>query len=191
MPVVVEIQGGDELRKFLGGIPAAQYKGARAAFSDAVLGAQKEVLSHLSGNPMQTRSGTLARSITPQVLGTDLTGLSGRIYTGVIYAPIHETGGTVTAKRAYTGVPGGPYLNIPTSDNKTAAGVQRMTARQVFDAGGYVFKAKSGNYAVGMDGKTMFILRKQVTIKPQLGMETSADNQIQTLMSALQSMALE
>lgn len=195
--VQIEVKGAEELRKFVAGIPDAQYKGARAAFSDAAFGAQKEVLGNLSGEPMQSRSGALAKSITPQVVGTDLSSLSGRIYSGMAYARIHEKGGTVIAKNAYKGMPGGPYLNIPAEDNKTAAGVQRMTAKMVFEKGGKIAArsrmewGQTQGLGIYLDDKLMFTLAKKVTIKAQLGMEKAADNQIPTLMSALQSMPLE
>lgn len=187
----VEVQGAAEVQAFVKGIPDHLYKGAKTAFGKAVFAAQGEVIGHLSGNPLQSRTGALARSITPQVDGVPLTALTGRIYSGMIYAPIQENGGTVIAKKAYMGVPGGPYLNIPTTANKTQAGVQRMTPQQVFAAGGFVFKSKSGRYAVMLNGETMFILRKSVTIKGGLGMQHAAENQIPTLLSDLAALPLE
>lgn len=187
----VEVQGAAEVQTLLKGIPERLYKGAQKAFGKAVFAAHDEVLNNLAGNPLKSRTGALARSMTPEVSGSPLSGLSGRIYSGMIYAPIQEKGGTVVAKNKYMGVPGGPYLNIPTQSNKTAAGVQRMTPQMVFAAGGFVFKRKNGGYGVMLGDTMMFSLVKSVTIKGGLGMVKAADNQIPTLLSDLAAMPLE
>src|SRR5574337_1777690 len=116
-PLQVDVKGAAEALAFVKGIPAHLYQGARTAFSKATFAAQEDVLGNLAGNPLNSRTGALAKSITPQVQGSSLPTLTGRIYSGMIYAPIQEKGGTVEAKGKYMGVPGGPYLNIPTQAN--------------------------------------------------------------------------
>lgn len=195
--VQVEIQGSAEVQAFVKGIPDHLYGGAKTAFSNATFAAQKEVQNNLAGNPLHSRSGNLAKSILPEVQGASLPTLSGRIYSGMIYAPIQEKGGEVVAKNKYMGMPGGPYLNIPAPDNKTPAGVQRMTAQQVFAAGGKI-AARSrmewgagGGLGVYLDDVLMFTLVKKVTIKGGLGMEKAGDNQITPLLAELSAMPLE
>lgn len=79
------------------------------------------------------------------------------MYTTSPYAPTHETGGTIRAKRAYMNLPGGPYLKA----NQTASGVMHRSARDVFSSGGYIVKLKSAGkarFAVIESGKAMFWL---------------------------------
>lgn len=190
--VQVEVHGANDVLDLIEALPERVYAGARTAFSKAVFASQAETLSHLSGNPLQTRTGQLARSIRPEVTGSDLATLTGRLYSDMVYAPIQEAGGTVTAKRAYMGVPGGPYLNIPTQANKTPAGVQRMTAQQVFAQGGHIRRLHDVfGYGVFLGDQMMFILKKQVTIPARLGMRQAADDQIPTLLSDIAALELE
>ena len=129
------------------------------------------------------------------VTGTKLSSLRASIYSAanvggipVAYAPIHEYGGTIKAIDKYTGVPGGPYLNIPTGSNKTAAGVMKMSAKMVFDDGGYIQKSKAGNWGVFLGSQMMFVLKKQVKIPARLGMADAAESQIPTILSSLQEL---
>ena len=102
-----------------------------------------------------------------------------------MYAPTHEFGATIKAKNAYKGVPGGPYLNIPTRNNKTPAGVTMLQAREVFNQGGYIAKFKSGRYGVMMDGQLMFSLHKEVEIPKRLKMIETAEGEIPTMLSRI------
>ena len=80
-------------------------------------------------------------------------------------------------------------MNIPSDANKTNVGVQRMSARSVFEQGGYIVPLKSptARYAVFLDDVPMFWLVKSVTIPPRLEMHKSTEDEIPTLLSNLSS----
>lgn len=77
----------------------------------------------LSGQVLKVRSGRLRSSITNRVFlsGKDL---AGQVGTNVVYAKIHEIGGTLIPKNSR-------FLTVPLSAAKTPAGVTRFSARQV------------------------------------------------------------
>jgi phage gpG-like protein len=187
----VRLEGGDEVQAWLNKLPERMFDSAKVAIGTAVFNTQAEVTKRLQGNPMQSRTGALARSILPEVKGEKLDNLVGRIYSTSIYAPIHEFGGPIKPIDKYLGVPGGPYLNIPMPANLTPAGVMRMNAKQVFDLGGYVAKTRTGKYGVFLKDQMMFILSKGVTIKPQLGMIKAAEGQIPVLLTRLNDLLQE
>lgn len=190
MAETVTVVGLDEVVKLLNDLPAQSFDVAKKAISKAVLNTHAQVSSYSGG--LNNRSGLLRRSLKTDVKGATLKDLSGDVYTDVKYAPIHEKGGTVKAIDKYLRVPGGPYLNIPLAANKTAAGVMRMNARQVFNGGGYIVKSRMGNYLVmSGSGQPMFVLKKQVTIPARLGMEKAAEDEIPTLLSTLSSELLK
>jgi len=196
----IQIEGNEEVKKFLSQLPKTMFEGAKVAFAKATLKAQSVIRtenfthssSGYSSDKLNSRTGDLSRSIRTALTGTELSTLSGRVYTVSPYAPIHEFGGTVKAKDKYKRVPGGPYLNIPLSDNKTAAGVMRKSAGEVFSEGGFIIKSKQGNWLV-MDvaGVPMFVLKRQVYIKPRLGMDKATQDRIPEILDSLKLMALE
>jgi len=106
----------------------------------------------------------------------------------LVYTLTQEYGATIKAKKAYRNVPGGPYLNIPTKANKTAAGVTRLTARMVFDRGGYIQRTASKKWGVFLKNQMMFALVKQVDIPPRLGMREAAADEVPTILYKLQQM---
>jgi len=186
----VEVIGATEVGRFLAILPAHLFEAAKAAIATATFATHERVLRNLRGTPMQSRTGNLARSIIPKVEGTDFTDLRGRVYSTALYARIHELGGTVKARDKYRWLPGGPYLNIPTDDNKTAAGVMRMTSTMVFAAGGRVMVGPEG-FGLYLQGKQKFRFAKEVSIKPQLGMRDAAEAEIPPLLGSLNKMLLE
>lgn len=186
MAGVVEVRGIEDLQRFVGTMPDRLHANAKKAYRNAVLGTQKDVVNGLKGDPMQSRTGALAKSILPEVQGAELRSLSARVYSTSRYAPIHEYGGVVKAKDKYLGVPGGPYLNIPTDANKTAAGVMRMGAREVFNQGGYI-----AGRGVFLNGELMFVLVKEVTIPKRLGMRDAADERTSALIEELRNVILD
>jgi len=165
-------------------VPQMWFEGAKTAFQKATLAASNQTKDNAT-SILNVRSGRLRQSIGQEVKGTAISNIKASVFSGVKYAVIHEFGGTVRAIDKYLGVPGGPYLNIPMSDNKTAAGVTRMQAREVFNNGGYIVRLRSGKYGVFMDGKLMFVLVKSVTIPARLGMRDATEEQIPTLLSDL------
>lgn len=185
--ITVKVKGSEKITKILKRIPEANYSAAKKAFSVATFGAHKEITANASGSKLQKRTGALTRSLQTRIEGTTVSTLKGVVFTDISYAPIHEYGGTIRAKKAYRNVPGGPYLNIPTSSNKTPAGVQRVPAKDVFERGGFVLKSKRGKYLVMLDGQVMFVLKKQVKIPASLGMRVAARNQMRQLLDTLQT----
>lgn len=200
MSASVKITGADELQRFLQQLPDGMFSATKTAFSRAVINAQNKITSRIqNGSPLYRRTGNLARSIQFAVEGTELKDLTASVFSAstvggvpVVYAPIQELGGAVKAKNKYVRVPGGPYLNIPTAENKTASGVQRLSAREVFATGGKIIKSKAGKYVVL--GKTqsgfapMFVLAKSVIIPPRLGMVAAANEQVSTLIDDLDTL---
>ena len=190
MPVNVELSGHSEAIGYLRRLPGSMFERARKAMSEAVTGADAEVKNNLR-TKLTVRSGALRRSIRVSVAGVSLSDLRASIYSAslaggqeIAYAPVHEFGATIKAKNAYKGVPGGPYLNIPAKANRTASGVTRMQAREVFNKGGYLVRF-GRKWAVYMDGKRMFSLVKSVKIPARLGMGDAAEAQVPTLLSKL------
>ncbi|MFV9645077.1 MAG: hypothetical protein ACNYWU_04570 [Desulfobacterales bacterium] len=187
----VEVRNLAEVNEYLNNMPEETFEDAKPLFSHAVIEADRRVKS-LFGARIQSRSGTLRRSLRTGVTGTSLRNLRASFYSAgsvagkpVPYAPIQEFGGTIEAKRAYTRVPGGPYLNIPTRSNQTSAGVMRKSARTIFNEGGYIQKTRSGKWGVFLGSTMMFVLKKRVHITPKLGMITSSERQIAPLLSSL------
>jgi len=187
-----------EVEKYLKEFPAVTFEQARAVYAKAVLAADTETKRNAT-DVLNVRTGALRRSIQSEVIGFDLHSLRASVFSGayhgskpVIYAPIHEFGGTVKAKNKYLRVPGGPYLNIPIGENKTPdAGVMRMTARMVFNKGGYIRKSKRGKWIVFLESEPMFVLVKQVKIKPRLGMRKAADRQVEIILRDLKNIVGE
>jgi len=197
-PVRVEIADLDRVTDGIRRIPSRLFDQAKKIMGAGTIRAQKAVKGRLDGAPLHRRSGRLARSIRTSVSGGSLADLRASVYSGggastgsaggpVVYAPIHEYGGTITAKNAYKGVPGGPYLNIPTQYNKTPAGVMRLNAREVFAAGGFI-RGKTV-FSGGENPLPMFSLVKSVEIPARLGMGKAADAEVPTILSDLAEMA--
>lgn len=190
MPVNVELSGHREAMDYLRRLPGNMYEGARKAMADATTKADAQVKKNLR-TKLSVRSGALRRSIRVSVAGASLADLRASIYSAslaggqeIVYAPVHEFGATIKAKNAYKGVPGGPYLNIPAKANKTASGVTRMQAREVFAKGGHLVRF-GRKWAVYLDGRRMFSLVKSVKIPARLGMGDAAEAQVPTLLSKL------
>lgn len=191
----VEVKGVDEVVELLNALPEHLFKEARKQVAKSTINTQTVILEPLSfgTDGLQSRTGALARSIRTSITGTQLKDIRGRVFTDVIYAPIHEKGGTVTAKNAYKSLPGGPFLNIPADANKTPAGIMRETAKVVFNTGGFIVKIKAAKakYAVIKNGRVMFWLVKSVTIKATLGMVKAAEDEVPTLLSNLNKVLLD
>lgn len=190
----VEVKNLAEVNQYLTQIPENLFDDTKKIFQTAVLKADKRVKS-LFGKRLQSRTGMLRRSLRTSVTGTKLSTLKASFYsaanvgsTPVVYAPIHEYGGTIKAIDKYMGVPGGPYLNIPTGSNKTPAGVMKKNAKMIFNEGGYIQRSRKGNWGVFLGSKMMFVLVKKVDIKPQLSMNVSAERQIPTILSSLKEL---
>lgn len=191
----VAVVGIDEVVTLLKDMPEELFKNSKKEIARSTFNTQAAITKPMKvgANGLQSRTGNLARSIQTSVTGTKLEDLRGRVFTDSLYAPIHEKGGLITAKRAYKGLAGGPFLNIPADANKTPAGVMRETARTVFATGGYIIKinAAKARYAVIKNGKVMFWLVKSVRIKASLNMVKSAEDEVPTLLSNLNNVLLQ
>jgi hypothetical protein len=113
--IYTQVAGLNEVRELLDELPEHLYDKTKKEFARSVFNVQQNITAPMKTgqNGLQSRSGNLARSIKFLVTGKTLDALKGRVYTKSIYAPLHEEGDIVNAKRAYKFLPGGPYLNIP------------------------------------------------------------------------------
>lgn len=188
----------EEVNKLLNDLPDHLFESAKDIIRKAVFGAQRTVKKKFNGSPsdsLQSRTGDLSRSIRTTLTGSKLDNIQGEIYTKKIYAPIHETGGTIKAKRAFSGLPGGPYLAIPSDINKTKSGVTRLSVRDSFNSGGtYIRRINASKARFMIINNTtgpLFWLVKSVDIKARLGMVSAAEDEIPTLLSRLDDILLE
>lgn len=188
---VVRTVGTEEVQEYLAKLPERMFSEAKDAFTETATGAHAKVKERIgdgSGDTLHSRTGQLARSIQFKVYGDTLRTLGASVFSEksvAPYAAVHEKGATIRAKDKYLGVPGGPYLNIPTQANKTAAGVQRLSARDVFAAGGFVVKGPQRYVVMSRDGTPMFVLVNQVTIPARLQMVETVEGELPTLLSRL------
>lgn len=180
MPVRADVVNLKEVTDFVKSLPSSIFKTYKTELARTLFEADASIKENTD---LQRRSGVLMSSITTRIEGTSFANLKADIYTDSVYARIHEEGGEVKAKNAYHGVMGGPYLNIPTSSNKTAAGVQRMTPKTVFARGGLIVEYKQGKYGVMLNGTMMFTLHKSVTIPAGLHMVSSVEDTVPTFLS--------
>lgn len=190
----VQLVGMDEIRQYLSVLPGRAFDQAREAFDETAKSVHRKVSDRVrdgAGGTLHSRTGQLRRSLRYKVYGSTLKTLGAHVYSArevASYAPVHELGATIRAKNAYRTLAGGPYLNIPSNFNKTAAGVQRLPAREVFMRGGYIVPlsgARKARYMVMLDGKPYFWLVKEVTIPPRLRMIATAEDEVPTLLSRL------
>jgi len=193
MAVTANVEGNLEVEALLNSLPSDMFANTKKTLSKSLFNIQKTVTGRLKSGPMYSRTGALARSIKFRTSGTRIEDLFGVVFTDSVYAPIHETGGEIVAKRAYAGLQGGPFLNIPAIGNKTAAGVMRENARSVFSTGGYIVKinAAKAKYMIVKNGVPMFWLVKQVTIPARLEMLKSANDEVPTFLSNMNTVLLD
>lgn len=193
----VDKQDYAELQRVLRRMDSHLFDATKRAFQKTAMDIQSDVKKNFGPgeDQLKPRTGTFRRAIRFLVKGSNLSNLQASVYVQeLIYARIHEFGGTITAKNAYKNVPGGPYLNIPIGDNLTPSGVMRMTAREVFNDDGYLTR-QDNHWFVVKPGKFhlddwMFILLKQVKIKPRLGMRDAVDANVPKLIKRLKTIKL-
>lgn len=185
----VTLKNLDEVNEYLKNLPEKSFNQAKEVFQDAVLDAANKVKDNAT-SILKVRSGALRRSIQQSVTGSSLKNLKASVYSDagggqnpVVYAPVHELGATITAKKAYARMPGGPFLNIPTANNQHPTGVMKFTAKDVFRMGGHI-RGRS----VWLGNQMMFALKKSVTIQPRLGMIKACEDEIPTILSGLDAL---
>jgi len=181
---MIQIIGLDKLLEFLRDLPEHSYSVIRKGVEKTTANIEKGLKQNTT-SILQKRTGALHDSIGRDLQGTDLKTLTGQVWIGTHYAKTHEFGATIKAKNKYMGVPSGPYLNIPIPNfNLDGNGIMKQSAREVFSGGGYIQKSKNNNWIVfSFDGKPMFVLKKQVKIKPRLGMFKLLKTSLPTLMA--------
>jgi hypothetical protein len=191
----VTVVGVDRVQDFLRGVPIHLTEQARDAIRESVFRVHQGITNRIRNGPLYSRTGRLRRSFKTEVSKAPFLGdIYGRVSTDVKYAPVHEEGATIRAKNAYTTLPGGPYLNIPSSLNKTPAGVTRNSAREVFSRGGHIRPLRSApraDYAVFLGDQPMFWLVKQVTIPARLQARKTAEDEVPTLLANLRALINE
>lgn len=194
MALSVDVTNLAEIEKYIDDMPDETYKDARTVFAKAVLSADATVAANF-GSRLNSRTNALRKSIRTSVSGNSLSTLRASIFGAryadgkqLVYTLTQEYGATIKAKKAYRNVPGGPYLNIPTSSNKTPAGVTRLTPKTVFQQGGHIHKTASGKWGVFLGGQMKFVLVKKVEIPARLGMRDAAADEVPTILSRLQNL---
>lgn len=129
----------------------------------------------LSGNPINRRTGNLARDWTMRVDETPV-GLVATVGTHGLadkYAGLQEYGGTITPKSS-------KWLWIPTRENQTSKGVARVTPRQAIEQGGFISykkgpmffgipQTKSQGKGMGPHITPLFVLKKSVKVEGRMG----------------------
>lgn len=201
MGVDIQIVGVDVLRKLLDDMPEELFENTKKQFNKSGLNIHRDITTPMKTgeNGLQSRTGNLARSIKHNLSGNNLGTLGMEVFTKSIYSRIHEKGGTIRGKNKFLGLGRGPLLSIPTSVNKTAAGVTRMSPSAVFSAGGYigmayVFIPKQGlqnRLSIILNDEAMYTFAKQVTIKPTLNMVNTSVGELPTLLSNLNKTMFE
>jgi phage gpG-like protein len=189
----LEITGLKEVQSLYKKLPESIFEDTKAVFTEAVQETARKVDAKFMDGTLNVRTGEMRRSFKQQVTGSTLDKLRASVFSGAVkgsilaYVPIHEFGGTVKAQHAYSGLPGGPYLNIPLKANLTKdAGVMRKTAREVFSEGGFIFGSLSkGFYVAAKSGVPMFVLKQQVEIPARLGMHKAAEEETTKVISKL------
>jgi len=186
---VVQVVGAEEVKAYLAKLPFWWFEEAKKAFRETASEAHKKVSARVrdgSGDTLHARTGQLRRSLNFEVHGDSIKTLGASVFSDASfakYATVHEFGATIKAKDKYLRVPGGPYLNIPLAANKTPAGVMRFSARDIFNAGGYI----AGRAVMNAEGVPMFALVKQVTIPARLQMVKTVTGEIPSLLTRLEA----
>lgn len=138
------------------------------------------VTTRLSGDPVNRRTGNLARDWVVDVEGEDLADLSVTVKTqgtANAYAGVLEYGGDITPKN-------GSFLWIPLPANQTSKGVARISPTEAINqphfikwdgAGGPTFFGKSvvkqtkAQFAENFGIVPLFALRKHTHIDARMG----------------------
>jgi hypothetical protein len=124
-------------------------------------------------NTLSKRSGALVQSIkdSVEVTGTKLDDIQGRLGSALPYAKIHETGGTITAKKS-------KYLTIPLPAALGPNGVPKKKSAKEWD-NTFIATSKKGNLIIfqkqGGRVVPLYLLRTSVKIPPRLGLRDTLE----------------
>jgi phage gpG-like protein len=172
------------VKNYLKTLPEESFPEVEKVFKKNVEEAYDKIIKRTSGNPIKRRSGKLQDSIKWRVTGTTLSNIRGSLTTTSPYAQIHEFGGTIRAKNKYLWLRGGPYMNIPTTNNTGPDGKAKISSTALFSTGGRV-KAGNNGFGIYRGNTKMFHLAKSVSIKKRLGFRDTANDQLKILMEDL------
>lgn len=182
--IEVKVVNLQEIKDYITAIPDDAFQVMKTEIARSLLVADEAIKNNTD---LKTRSGSLFKSIRTQVSGNNIASFKASIYTNSVYAPTHQFGAVISAKDKYLKVPGGPYLNIPMAANKTASGVTRLKAREVFNRGGYIAKLNSNKYGVFLGSQLMFVLQRRVTVPKRLNMIEESEKVVPTMLSNIAS----
>jgi phage gpG-like protein len=162
--IQVTITGEAELVAKFTSLSSAARNNVRDAVVDLQYRLQARIRELLSGEVLDPRTGNLRGSINADPLQDNGNEVRGTVSTDLIYAAIHEFGGTITPKTAQ-------YLTIPLEAVLTAAGVARYSAREIIDApsmGGFEGTFFAKGVLFGRRGRgdltPLFALKTSVTL---------------------------
>ena len=128
------------------------------AISRSLDAVERRVKTKLSGQVLKVRTGKLRADWHKRIRRSGRGAVEGYLGSPTPYAKIHETGGEIRPKK-------GTALTIPTNENKTGAGVTRISARELKNQGnsfirkGIIFEKRGGDIV------PMFILARSVRIR--------------------------
>lgn len=152
----------DKARRLLSRVPNSLFAEFRKEFVRSGSQWESEMGKRLRGNPLQSRTGALARGLSSKTDGGSLNSLRLRLRaSNVPHARAQELGAVITPRRA-------KWLWIPLGANKTPAGVPKRTPRQFFqERGSFIRTRGDSGVAFAKRGRRlvpMFALRKRVVL---------------------------
>lgn len=165
MRVTTDLKGFSEVSKALKTLDKRVFPDIKKLFEQYGRELQRRMVLQSTGGKLKRRSGEMARGWVQASGGINLKSLFSEVQNAVKYVAIHQFGGVIRARSS-------KFLTIPTDQNKTPAGVARVSARQLFQTkkafvrGGVIFE----NRGQGKNRKPvpMFILKKEVRIPKRL-----------------------
>jgi phage gpG-like protein len=155
----------EELKRVLQELPGVVLERAlKPALHEATITMRDEIADALSGRVLRTRSSTYKSSIR-QSVATEGPLLKGTVLTDVVYAPLHEHGGVISAPGKGPLSKARSWLTIPLPGGSTGAGVRRFDAPTAIKQGAFFPK---GRHILAMQAGgrlvPLFALKKSVRI---------------------------
>jgi len=163
--MITAIMDSRALRRSLQEVRRSAYKGLRTEFRAIGRDFKKDFVSaRLSGRPGIKGRRSMLRTATK---GSRLTNLLLRLNFFPRYIGIHEKGGTIKAKSAYSSLPGGPYLRVPVGISRTER------RRKASFVNTFIARGKGGQFTIFQrtgagNIRPLFVLKKQVVIPARL-----------------------
>jgi len=152
------------LKRSIREVRRAAYKGLRTEFRAIGRDFRNDfAAARLSGRPGIKGRRSMIQSVTK---GSKLTNLLLKIGFRPRYIGIHEKGGTIRAKKAFSGLPGGPYLRVPVGQTRT----ERRRKASFINT--FIARGKGGDFIIyqrtGQGIRPLYVLKKDVTIPARL-----------------------